>query len=256
MGKAAAAAGTASLSSPPVLGRSRKLDEFIDYDALDLAFLIKKGELKPEELIDVVVRRIEALEPVINSITTITIDRARQRAAKINKKGLFAGVPILIKDMIDVGGVRRTGGSRLLLTNIPAKNVAYIDGIERAGLNILGMTNVPEFAQMGIVTNNTAFGLSRNPWDLAKSMFGSSGGSAAAVAAGILPLVHGTDGGGSNRLPASACGMFGMKLSYGRMLSGEADGKHGVSGQSYGTSKLAANGASSDCCSSQHQGKK
>jgi amidase len=227
LGKAVSMMGTAALASWPAQARPRTADELIDYDALGLALLIRKGELKPEELIDIVERRIGALDPVINCITTLTLDRARKRATKIDKNSLFAGVPILIKDMIDVGGVRRTDGSRMQLTNVPAKNVAYIDGVESAGLNIIGMTNVPEFAQMGVVTNNTAFGLSRNPWDLTKSTLGSSGGAAAAVASGILPLVHGTDGGGSNRLPASACGIFGMKPSYGRMLVGEADGKHG-----------------------------
>jgi len=208
------------------LASPRHLDEFIGYDALGMAGLIKKGELSQTEVVDIVIRRIEALEPIINIITTKTYERARKKADDISIDSTFAGVPILIKDMIDVGGVRRTDGSRLMLTNVPKKNVKYIDGVEAAGMNILGMTNVPEFAQLGVVTNNTAFGLSRNPWDLSKSTLGSSGGSAAAVAAGIVPMAHGTDGGGSNRLPASANGVFGMKPSRGRMLSGEADGGH------------------------------
>lgn len=208
--------------SPPL----RQIDELVDFDALGLAQLLKKREISIKELAEVVIRRIEAIEPIINAITTRTFDRARTRAETIPLDSTFAGVPILIKDMIDVGGVRRTDGSRLWLTNVPKKNVAYIDGVEAAGMNIIGMTNVPEFAQLGVVTNNTAFGPTRNPWDLSKSTLGSSGGAAAAVAAGILPLVHGTDGGGSNRLPASANGVFGMKPSRGRMLSGEADGGH------------------------------
>lgn len=210
-------------SAPP---RLRQHDELIDFDALGLAGLIKKKEISANELTEVIIRRIEAIEPIINTITTRTFERARKRAPKISSESTFAGVPILIKDMIDVGGVRRTDGSRLWLTNVPEKNVAYIDGVEAAGMNILGMTNVPEFAQLGVVTNNSAFGLSRNPWDLSKSTLGSSGGSAAAVAAGIVPLAHGTDGGGSNRLPSSANGLFGMKPSRERMLSGEADGGH------------------------------
>jgi Asp-tRNA(Asn)/Glu-tRNA(Gln) amidotransferase A subunit family amidase len=99
------------------------------------------------------------IEPIINAITTTTYDRARERADRIPLDSTFAGVPVLIKGMIDVGGVRRTDGSRLWLTNVPKKNVAYINGVEAAGMNIIGMTNVPEFAQLGIVTNNSAFGL-------------------------------------------------------------------------------------------------
>jgi amidase len=208
------------------LARPRQPDELFEYDALGLAGLIKKGELSQIEVVDLVIRRIEALNPILNLITTKTYARAREKAGHIPVDSTFAGVPILIKDMIDVGGVRRTDGSRLMLTNVPKKNVGYIDGVEAAGMNILAMTNVPEFAQLGLVTNNTTFGMSRNPWDLSKSTLGSSGGSAAAVAAGIVPMAHGTDGGGSNRLPASANGVFGMKPSRGRMLSGEANGGH------------------------------
>ncbi|NEP87558.1 MAG: amidase [Okeania sp. SIO2C2] len=211
---------------PEALARMRESDELIDYDALGLAQLIKAREITARELVEVVIRRIEAMEPIINVLTTPTFERALEKADQIPLNSTFAGVPILIKDMIDVGGVRRTDGSRLQLTNVPVRNVRYIDGVEAAGMNIVGMTNVPEFAQLGIVTNNSAFGLSRNPWDLSKSTLGSSGGAGAAVAAGILPLVHGTDGGGSNRLPACANGVFGMKPSRERMLSGESDGGH------------------------------
>jgi amidase len=115
----------------------------------------------------------------------------------------------------------------MMLTNIPRENVKYIDGVEAAGMNIIGMTNVPEFAQLGIVTNNTAFGMSKNPWDLSKSTLGSSGGAGAAVASGMVPLAHGTDGGGSNRLPPCTQGVFGIKPSRARMLPGEAGGVHG-----------------------------
>ena len=177
-----------------------------------MAELIKKGELSSVEVVELTIRRIEAVEPIINAITTRTYERALKNAETISKDTTFAGVPILIKDMVDVGGVRRTDGSRMMLSNVPADNVMYIDGVEAAGMNIIGMTNAPEFAQLGIVTNNTAFGSSRNPWDLSKSTLGSSGGSAAAVASGMVPMAHGTDGGGSNRLPACAQGLFGLSL--------------------------------------------
>jgi amidase len=222
--------GTASYAAlVPAVARTavaapKKLDEFVDYDALGMAGLIKRGEISQKEAVEITIRRIEALEPLINAITTRTYDRAFEKAESISKDTTFAGVPILIKDMIDVGGVRRTDGSRMMLTNIPRENVKYIDGVEAAGMNIIGMTNVPEFAQLGIVTNNTAFGMSKNPWDLSKSTLGSSGGAGAAVASGMVPLAHGTDGGGSNRLPPCTQGVFGIKPSRARMLPGEQVG--------------------------------
>ncbi|MEO9962442.1 MAG: amidase [Nisaea sp.] len=207
--------------------KSKSIDEFVNYDALGMAELIKTGEISQIEAVDITIRRIEAIEPLINAITTPTFERAYEKAETISKNSTFAGMPILIKDMIDVGGVRRTDGSRMMLTNIPKENVKYIDGIEAAGMNIIGMTNVPEFAQLGIATNNTAFGLTKNPWDLSKSTLGSSGGAGAAVASGMVPLAHGTDGGGSNRLPPCTQGVFGIKPSKARMLPGEAGGAHG-----------------------------
>ena len=200
-------------------------DAFTDYDALGLARLVQTKELSQTELLEIVIGRIEALNPVLNFMTTRAFDRARARAATIPSDSHFAGVPILMKDMIDVGGIRRTDGSRLFADRVPAKSVAYVDAIEAAGLNILGMTNVPEFAN-GATTNNELFGATLNPWNLEYSTFTSSGGSAAAVGAGVLPMAHGTDGAGSCRLPASATGLVGIKPSRYRMRSGEADGGH------------------------------
>jgi amidase len=224
---AAVATTVSSVAITPVSASPRVADEFVDYDAIGMADLIKSGEITAREAVEITIRRIEAMEPIINVINTRTYERAYDRAETIAKDTTFAGVPILIKDMIDVGGVRRSDGSRMMLTNIPQENVKYIDGVEEAGMNIVGMTNVPEFAQLGVITNNTAFGLSRNPWNLSLSTLGSSGGSGAAVAAGIVPMAHGTDGGGSNRLPSCAQGVFGMKPSRARMLPGEAGGVHG-----------------------------
>ncbi|MEP1330572.1 amidase family protein [Pseudophaeobacter sp.] len=221
------ASAVATWSPLPAEAAPRSADEFVDYDALGMANLIKRGEITAREAVEISIRRIEAVEPIVNAITTRTYERAYDKAETISTDTTFAGMPILIKDMIDVGGVRRTDGSRLMLTNIPAENVKYIDGVEAAGMNIIGMTNVPEFAQLGVITNNTAFGLTRNPWDLSLSSLGSSGGAGAAVAAGMVPMAHGTDGGGSNRLPPCAQGLFGIKPSRARMLPGEAGGVHG-----------------------------
>ena len=201
------------------------MDEFLELDALGLAEQVRKGEVSPAELTEIVIRRVEAAHPELNFITTEDFERARERAKGPLGTGPFAGVPILCKDMIDIGGLRRTDGSRLYLANVPEKNVAYIDAMEAAGFNILGVTNVPELAGH-VLTDNEVFGPTRNPWNLEYSTFTSSGGSAAAVASGCVPLAHGTDGGGSCRLPASATGLLGMKPSRFRMLSGEADGSH------------------------------
>jgi len=204
---------------------SGQFDEFINYDALGLAALIKKKEITPTELIHVVIRRIEALEGSINALTTRTFEQALDNAKHVSIESTFAGVPILMKDMIDIAGIPRTDGSRLLQNNIGDKSVDYVKAIEKSGLIILGMTNVPEFTTTAI-TDNELFGPTHNPWDLEYSCNGSSGGAAAAIAAGYIPLAHGTDGGGSCRLPASACNLFGMKPSRYRMLSGELDGSH------------------------------
>jgi amidase len=199
--------------------------QLLEYDAVGLAQLIRTKTVSAKEVVNAAITRIEALDPDINALTTKTFDRALDRLSEIPADSLFQGVPTLLKDLIDLGGVRRTNGSRLNLTNIPEKSVAYVEAMERAGLSILGMTNTPEYAS-GALTDNIAFGATNNPWDLARNAGGSSGGSAAAVAAGYVPLAQGTDGGGSNRIPASCCGILGMKASRYRQVSGEADGGH------------------------------
>ena len=211
---------TSGVASIPKLPRH---DELIDYDALGLAQLIKNKEVSATELVEIVIRRIEAVNPLINCIATPTFERARERARTIPSNSVFAGVPSLIKDMVDIGGVRRTDGSRLLATNMPEKSVAWVNAFEASGLNLIGTTTTPEFAS-GF--ESELHGTTRNPWNLEYTAVGSSSGAAAAVASGIVPLVHGTDGGGSNRFPSSACNTFGYKPSRGRMLSGEANGGH------------------------------
>lgn len=201
------------------------VDEFLNYDMLGLAALIKTNQLSKNELLEVIINRIEKVNPEINCIATQSFTRARDKISSFGKESLFAGVPILIKDMIDISGIRRTDGSILMAANIPQKSVPYINAIENAGLNIVGTTTVPEFAN-GI--SSKLFGLYKNPWDLDRCCMMSSSGAGATVSAGILPMVHGTDGGGSNRLPSSACGTFGYKPTRGRMYSGEDYGGHDI----------------------------
>jgi len=219
---APAAAAGAPPAPPP--GRT-PIDPFTDDDALGLAGLVRRGELSQAELVEIVIRRIEVMDPILHFMTTRSFERARQRADSIAVESRFAGVPILMKDMIDVGGMRRTDGSKLFAKRVPAESVAYVKAVEAAGLNILGMTNVPEFANCA-VTANDLFGATRNPWDLRYSTATSSGGAAAVVGAGVLPMAHGTDGAGSCRLPASTTGVLGIKPSRYRMRSGEAGGGH------------------------------
>ncbi|MEP6390982.1 MAG: amidase family protein [Halioglobus sp.] len=200
-------------------------DYLLDFDAVGLAELVRAGEVTPLALIQAAIGRITALEGRINAMTTLTTERAIKLAPGIPVDSVFAGVPTVLKDLVDFGGVRRTNGSLLSLANVPNESVKYVKAMETAGLNILGMTNTPEFASLAL-TDNVAFGATRNPWSLEHSAGGSSGGSAAAVAAGYVPLAHGTDGGGSNRIPASCCGVLGMKPSRYRQVSGEGDGGH------------------------------
>ena len=220
-----AAASVVGLPSGRGLSQTRHLDELVDEDATGMAERLRAREFTQAELVETFIRRIEVMNPALNFMTNSAFDRARSKADTIPLDAPFAGVPILMKDMIDIGGLRRTDGSRLMLENRPDRNVEFVDAVESAGFNILGQTNVPEMASF-IITNNDVFGATRNPWNLDYSVFSSSGGSAVAVAAGVVPIAHGTDGAGSNRLPPSATGIFGMKPSRFRMRSGEAGGGH------------------------------
>ena len=215
---------------PPILDKfglkvalEELFDEFMQYDAIGLSELIKNKQILPSELLEVVINRIEYFNPKINAVNIKLYDRAREMILSTNSNSLFAGVPVLIKDMIDIGGVIRSDGSKLMQNNIPLESVAYIIELEKSGLNIVGRTNVPEFASHSN-TWNELYGKTLNPWDVTKTVFGSSGGSSAAVAAGIVPLAHGTDGASSNRIPPNACGLFGFKPSRERLASGEKDG--------------------------------
>jgi amidase len=193
--------------------------EFSGYDALGLAELVRTDQVTPQELVEDIIRRIDALNPELNAVIGKIYDQARRRALLVPRDGAFAGVPLVVKDNATIAGVRLTRGSRAFRDNVPEKTAPFFAAAERAGFVVVGVTNMPE---MGLIdgTENVLYGPTRNPWNLAYSPGGSSGGSAACVAAGILPLAHGTDGGGSIRIPASHCGLFGLKASRGRLLAG------------------------------------
>jgi Asp-tRNA(Asn)/Glu-tRNA(Gln) amidotransferase A subunit family amidase len=189
------------------------------YDAVGLAELIRTRQITPAELIEDTIRKIEAINPKLNAVVYKVYERARERASAPLGDGPLAGIPFLVKDNATIAGVRLTRGSRAFRNSVPHRTAPFFAATENAGLILVGVTNMPE---MGLIdgTENVLYGPTRNPWNLDYSPGGSSGGSAACVAAAVLPLAHGTDGGGSIRIPASHCGLFGLKVSRGRLLPG------------------------------------
>ena len=210
-----------------------KFDEYWKHDAVALADLVAKGEVSAEELLDTAVERAEAVNPAINAIVYKQYDVARQAIRDGLPNGPLKGVPYLFKDLgaYDAGHPS-TGGSRLFADFVPDHDATYTERCKAAGLVVMGRTNTPEFG-LNISTESTLLGACRNPWNLEYSTGGSSGGAAAAVAAGILPVAHATDGGGSIRIPAANCGLFGLKPTRGRNPAGPDVGE-GWAGMSCG----------------------
>ena len=185
--------------------------EYATYDGLGLAELVRKKEVKPSELVEEAISRIEKLNPQLNAVIYKMYELARKTADGDIPDGPFKGVPFLLKDIrAACAGVPLTSGNRFLKDFIPGYDSEMVKRFKAAGVVIIGKTNTPEFGLMP-VTEPRLFGPTNNPWNLARTPGGSSGGSAAAVAARMVPLAHGTDGGGSIRIPASCCGVFGLK---------------------------------------------
>lgn len=209
--------------APSAIARSASMrDPLLEYDGIGLASLVKLKEVTPRELVEASIRRVEALDGKLNAITTRMFDHALRRADHIVPGGPFAGVPFALKDNTDYRGVKTTHGSSFYREHVAAGSAPLVAAHEAAGLNIIGKTNMPE---VGIIpsTESRLLGACHNPWSLTRSAGGSSGGSAAAVAAGYMPLAHATDGGGSIRIPASCCGVFGLKPSRRRMIWGSTN---------------------------------
>src|SRR5438067_4673956 len=184
-------------------------------DAIGQAELVRRREVMPKELVTWAIERIEHLNPQLNAVVTLMFDQALA-AAQLGCSGPFAGVPYLLKDLAaETAGVRFTEGSRFLRGYVSRYDSELVRRLRRAGLVIVGKANTPEF---GLVPTcePVLFGPTRNPWDVTRSTSGSSGGSAAAVASGMVPAAHANDLGGSIRYPASACGLFGLKPTRGR----------------------------------------
>lgn len=189
-----------------------------DLDATEQAHLVRTGELSALSLVDAAIARIEALNPEINAIVASDFERARERARRVGTEGGFAGVPTLIKDLLAYPGLPTGCGSRLFQGQIAASGSDYTEALDAGGLIVLGKSATSEFGLLG-TTEPLAQGATRNPWQPTRSPGGSSGGAVAAVASGMVPVAHASDGGGSIRGPASFCGLFGFKPSRGRTLS-------------------------------------
>lgn len=190
--------------------------EYDQFDGLGLAQLVRDKKISPKELCEEAICRAEAVNPQLNAIIMKMYDSAREQAAKPITDAPFSGVPFLLKDAHHAfKGVPMSQGSNALKDHIPQYDAEIVKRFKDAGVIILGKTNTPEF-KLAYVTEPEAFGPTRNPWQPEFTCGGSSGGSAAAVAARIVPLASATDEGGSIRVPSSCCGLFGLKPSRGR----------------------------------------
>lgn len=199
------------------------------FDTLDgrgLAALVKKGEVHPGELLEAAISRVEQVEPHLAAVSERLYDQARERNTNGQPfQGPLAGVPTLVKDMFSpMAGARMTNGSRALGEFRADSDCEVVARLRAAGCQLIGTTTAPEFG-VSYTTESQRFGATRNPWNVAHSAGGSSGGAAALVAARAIPFAHGNDGGGSLRVPASCCGVFGFKPSRGLLPSGPMVGE-------------------------------
>ena len=186
-------------------------------DATTQAQLVREKKLRPIDLIEAAIDRTERINPVLNAVIAFMYEEARETANGVSLEGPFAGVPFLLKDLAtEYAGVGLSGGSAFLAGHyLPARDSELVRRYKNAGLIVLGKTNTSELGKLP-TTEPRLFGPSRNPWDAKRSPGGSSGGSAAAVAAGLVPMAHANDMAGSIRVPASCCGVFGFKPTRGR----------------------------------------
>lgn len=202
-----------------------KIPEYRKYDGLGLAELIQTKQVSPAELMATAVAAIEQDNPRLNAVNVKDFTRAAAQITAADPQSPFYGVPFLIKDIIaNVAGLPTSSGSRYLSEHVWNHDSELVKRYRRAGLIILGKTNLPEFG-LAPSSENLAFGDTCNPWDVTRSAGGSSAGAAAAVASGMMPMAHASDGGGSIRIPASCCGLFGFKPSRGRTPTGPDYGR-------------------------------
>ena len=191
--------------------------------AHELAAMIRKRELKPSELMDVTIRRIEQTNPKINAFVALRADAAMAEARALDEKiargekvGTLAGLPLGVKDLEDTVGLVNSHGSKPFKDNVSKADSIQVARLKAAGAIVIGKTNAPEFGYTAF-TKNLLFGPTRNPWNLERTPGGSSGGTSAAISAGVVPISTGSDGGGSVRIPACYTGCYGLKPNYGRI---------------------------------------
>jgi len=209
------------------------LDTYRTHDALGLAGLVRTGAATPDELLDAALAMVDAVNPLYNAVVTRFESAARDAIRAGLPEGPFHGVPFILKDLwTRVAGVATTNGSRLFADDVATADSEIVRRHRAAGLVLFAKSNTPELG-LNASTESVLLGPARNPWDRTRSTGGSSGGAAAAVAAGIVPMAHATDGGGSIRIPASCCGLFGLKPSRGRITLGpeRSEGWAGMSAQ-------------------------
>jgi amidase len=195
------------------------VDEFAFVPATEQARLVRKREVSPVDLVQLYLERIERLDPELGAFVTVCSDAALADArtkAEAPADAPFHGVPIALKDLDTTAGIRTTFSCRPFADNVPDFDLAHVAKTRAAGFVVLGKTNTPEFGTTAF-TDSPLNGPCRTPWDLGRNAGGSSGGAAAAVAAGLVGVAQGSDGGGSIRIPASCCGLFGFKASRGRV---------------------------------------
>jgi len=213
------------------------MSDLISMSATAVVEGLKAGQISPLDCLDALERRIAAVDSGVNALPTLCFERAREEARKLmatpaSRRGALAGLPVPIKDLVDVAGVRSTQGSPIFRDRIAATSDLLVRHLEASGGIVYAMSNTPEFGA-GAHTFNEVFGATRNPWNRALSASGSSGGAAAALATGMAWVAHGSDLGGSLRNPASFCGVVGMRPSPGRVAAsvyGKIDGTLGVEG--------------------------
>lgn len=198
-------------------------DELCDLTATEMIALLRDREIGAAELVEAHLRRIERVNPQVNAIVTLTAEQALERAREADEdwarghwRGPLHGLPVAHKDLVDTAGIRTTYGSRVHADHVPDRDALIVARMRAAGAITIGKTNTPEFGT-GSHTVNAVFGATRNPYDLSRSAGGSSGGAAAALATGMVPLADGTDVGGSLRNPASFCNVFGLRPTPGRV---------------------------------------
>lgn len=195
-------------------------DEYQKYDGLGLADLIEKKQITPLELLTAVRQRVELLNPKLNALCHLFFDKAEAQIDRGLETGPFRGVPFVLKDLgMYLTGTVTSAGCRVWKNNVANFDSTLVSRYKKAGLVIFGKSNSPELG-LTVTTESLLFGQTRNPWNLERTPGGSSGGSAAIVASRIVPMAHGSDGGGSIRIPASCCGIFGFKPTRGRVPLG------------------------------------